>query len=63
MIRKTNIDKEVSKRFNSELIEKTNIDKKVIKKSDSEKTAKDNKITVLEFIFNSESFISEYMKK
>ncbi len=53
----------MSKRSDSELIEKTDINKKVIEKFDSEKTAEDNKITILRFIFNSKSFISEYMKK
>ncbi len=63
MIKEININKEISKRSDSELIEKTIIDKKMIEKFDSKKTAKDNKIIILKFIFNSKSFISKYVKK
>ena len=61
MIKKTNINKEISKRFDNELIKKINNNKKVIEKSDSKKTAKDNKVTNLKLIFNFKSDFSEYI--
>ncbi len=48
MIRETDIDEKVSKKFNSEMIEKT---------------AEDNEKIILKIILKFKSFIFKYMKK
>jgi len=65
LIKETDINKNVNKRFESELIEKTDMNKKVSKKFDSKiikKTTEDNKKTVLRFVLKFKLFIFKYVK-
>jgi len=66
LIRETDIDEKVNKKFKNKLIKKINLDEKVSKKFNSEmieKTAEDNEKISLKIILKFKSFIFKYMKK